>query len=99
MTTNSKEEPPAKRSRQEAGECEAASLPTKTEDKESISIESEAQSQSSSSPLDIFSPKIFEKSDEFVKTYNDAQPYPHGVLDELFVNGYAGKLSPPSSKH
>ncbi len=80
MTKQSTEQPPAKRSRKEL-----------SEEKGSPPQESTAQSEPNVSALDIFSPKIFDKPNDLVKAYNNAKPYPHGVLDEVFVEGYAGK--------
>jgi hypothetical protein len=90
MDTNTSEEPPLKRHRQETVDIEAPSS-SEANNKGLAAAKSDPEVDSSSSPLEIFSPRIFEKSDEYAIAYNKAKPYPHGVLKDLFVQGYAGK--------
>ena len=90
MDTNISEEPPPKRLRQDTVDNEAPSSPEANK-KGLAAAKSDLEVDSSSSPLEIFSPQIFEKSDQYAIAYNKAKPYPHGVLKDLFVQGYAGK--------
>ena len=74
----SAEEPPAKKCRSE--ETSTTSTPSST------------TSETSSSPLQVFSPHVLNNAAQYAKTYQNAKPYSHGVLEELFVTGFADKV-------
>ena len=84
------EEPPAKKSRTEdtpaAEPADAANANSSTEPV------THANTNNDNSPLEVFSKHILTDSEQYAKTYSNAEPYPHGVLEQLFINGFAEKV-------
>lgn len=68
-------QPPAKRSRSES----------------TSTLTSAPDPPIPTSPLDVFSSDILNKAEHYANTYTHAKPYSHGILEHLFVPGFAGK--------
>lgn len=43
------------------------------------------------SPLEVFSKDILSNPEKYAAAYSEAKPYSHGLLQGLFVDGFAGE--------
>jgi len=86
------EEPPAKKSRSEdTPAAEESDAPANASTEHHANAETETETETETSPLDVFSNHILDNAEQYAKTYSDAKPYSHGVLEQLFVDGFAGE--------